>query len=87
VLAIPVTTLIAVLVVKATGIKGGGGPDHPAGAVQVGPDDVDDTGSLAAAAVVAGTQNAPLPGSRRALREARRRRDEHSESGPQGSAY
>ena len=85
VLAIPVTTLIAVLVVKATGIKGGAGPERPAGAFHVGPDDVDDTGSLAAAAVVAGTENAPLPGSRRALREARRRHDEHSESGSQGS--
>ncbi|WP_457972051.1 YibE/F family protein [Arthrobacter sp. D1-17] len=47
VLAIPVTTLIAVLVVKATGIRTG----RPAA---VTPDDVDDTGALAAAAAVAG---------------------------------
>ena len=47
VLAIPVTTLIAVLVVKATGIRAAG---HPA----VTPDDVEDTGALAAAAAVAG---------------------------------
>ena len=47
VLAIPVTTLIAVLVVKATGIRTGG-------QAAVTPDDVDDTGALAAAAAVAG---------------------------------
>ncbi|KRE59210.1 YibE/F family protein [Arthrobacter sp. Soil736] len=47
VLAIPVTTLIAVLVVKATGIRTGG-------QTAVTPDDVDDTGALAAAAAVAG---------------------------------
>jgi uncharacterized membrane protein len=47
VLAIPVTTLIAVLVVKATGIRTGG----PAA---VTADEVDDTGALAAAAAVAG---------------------------------
>src|SRR5688572_23315892 len=56
VLAIPVTTLIAVLVVKATGIRTGG----PA---TVTPDDVDDTGALAAAAAVAG--RTPLPETRR----------------------
>ena len=43
VLAIPVTTLIAVFVVKATGIRTGG-------RTAVTPDDVDDTGALAAAA-------------------------------------
>ncbi|WP_104137218.1 YibE/F family protein [Arthrobacter sp. ZGTC131] len=47
VLAIPVTTLIAVFVVKATGIRTGG-------RTAVTPDDVDDTGALAAAAAVAG---------------------------------
>jgi uncharacterized membrane protein len=47
VLAIPVTTLIAVLVVKATGIRTGG-------RAAVTPDDVDDTGALAAAAAVVG---------------------------------
>ncbi|HJW01029.1 MAG TPA: YibE/F family protein [Arthrobacter sp.] len=54
VLAIPVTTLIAVLVVKATGIRTSGpaewdvrGADHG-----VNPDDVGDTGALAAAAAV-----------------------------------
>jgi uncharacterized membrane protein len=62
VLAIPVTTLIAVLVVKATGIRSGG---FPAGVTAgtdgtdgtaihvVSPDDVEDTGALAAAAAVA----------------------------------
>ncbi|VXB67310.1 YibE/F-like protein [Arthrobacter sp. 8AJ] len=58
VLAIPVTTLIAVLVVKATGIKAGGvqapiaGPGdgtHDAGHSHA--DDVADTGALAAAAL------------------------------------
>jgi uncharacterized membrane protein len=68
VLAIPVTTLIAVLVVKATGIRSGGFPAGvtagPAGthgthgtdgtAIHVvSPDDVEDTGALAAAAAVA----------------------------------
>lgn len=49
VLAIPVTTLIAVLVVKATGIRtaAAAGVD---GSARVNPDDVDDTGALAAAA-------------------------------------
>ncbi|PTT70500.1 YibE/F family protein, partial [Arthrobacter sp. HMWF013] len=58
VLAIPVTTLIAVLVVKATGITvagaAGGAPDdrHRTGAgdPSINPDDVVDTGALAAAA-------------------------------------
>jgi len=64
VLAIPVTTLIAVLVVKATGIRTGG----PAA---VTPDDVDDTGALAAAAAVAGRATA-LPETRRGRRAAQR---------------
>lgn len=67
VLAIPVTTLIAVLVVKATGIRNtglpsghgagdhGNGHDHDGGPVHsVSPDDLDDTGALAAAAAIAG---------------------------------
>ncbi len=85
VLAIPVTTLIAVLVVKATGMKRLASVDAPS----VSPDDVDDTGALAAAAAVVrsdehdehddGTRlDAPgkpaRPGSRRAQREAERRR-------------
>ena len=61
VLAIPVTTLIAVLVVKATGIRTAGLPSGPAAGDHgethehrtVSPDDVDDTGALAAAAAVA----------------------------------
>ena len=71
VLAIPVTTLIAVLVVKATGARAaelpdsGGrgvdmdhgqataarGPAHPGTQPAVNPDDVSDTGTLAAAAL------------------------------------
>ncbi|MFK4639854.1 YibE/F family protein [Paenarthrobacter histidinolovorans] len=83
VLAIPVTTLIAVLVVKATGMKrlAAAGP-------AVSPDDLDDTGALAAAAVVVGSEQdqrndagtrpgagdrPARPGSRRAQREAERR--------------
>ncbi|MEV7660221.1 YibE/F family protein [Paenarthrobacter sp. NPDC089316] len=83
VLAIPVTTLIAVLVVKATGLKrlAAGGPTVRA-------DDLEDTGALAAAAVVVGSEqderndagarpgadSGPArPGSRRAQREAERR--------------
>ncbi len=79
VLAIPVTTFIAVLVVKATGLKRANGPSR------VAPDDVDDTGALAAAAAVVGSETdrgyggsanrpavAPRPGSRRARREAER---------------
>lgn len=59
VLAIPVTTLIAVLVVKATGIKAAGArdagtlPASRAGSHSIEPDDVEDTGALAAAAAVA----------------------------------
>jgi hypothetical protein len=59
VLAIPVTTLIAVLVVKATGIRTAGLPEGPAPGDhgtgpghRVSPDDLDDTGALAAAAAV-----------------------------------
>jgi uncharacterized membrane protein len=51
VLAIPVTTLIAVLVVKATGIRTAGQPAGGGGQVPVNPDDVGDTGALAAAVV------------------------------------
>ncbi|XAS67852.1 YibE/F family protein [Micrococcaceae bacterium Sec5.7] len=55
VLAIPVTTLIAVLVVKATGIRAaavaaGSAPDQER--ITVDPDDVGDTGALAAAVAV-----------------------------------
>jgi uncharacterized membrane protein len=68
VLAIPVTTLIAVLVVKATGVRsaelpGPFDPNH----------DIDDTGALAAAAAVAGREidaDAPPP-TRRGRRAAR----------------
>ena len=63
VLAIPVTTLIAVLVVKATGIKPTPGP------AAVTPDDVADTGALAAAAAVS---REAVPGGRRARRAAER---------------
>ncbi|WP_159707852.1 YibE/F family protein [Arthrobacter sp. 18067] len=85
VLAIPVTTLIAVLVVKATGMKRLASVYVPS----VSPDDVDDTGALAAAAAVVRSDehdehdvgirlDAPgkpaRPGSRRAQREAERRR-------------
>jgi uncharacterized membrane protein len=80
VLAIPVTTIIAVLVVKATGLRAAA----PAGAVTGGssgsttgtaagreritvdPDDVEDTGTLAAAAAVAGgemTERRPPAGT------------------------
>ncbi|CAN7276959.1 YibE/F family protein [Arthrobacter sp. LjRoot78] len=97
VLAIPVTTLIAVLVVKATGIRqaavpetGGSGSGTtasgsiPSRRASVTPDDVGDTGALAAAAEfsrggrtrAAGTPASreparePVPGSRRARRAA-----------------
>ncbi|MFJ6536565.1 YibE/F family protein [Paenarthrobacter sp. NPDC091711] len=87
VLAIPVTTLIAVLVVKATGMKRLASSAGPA----VSADDLKDTGSLAAAAAVVGsgpqdTHDAETrlgapgkparPGSRRAQREAERRSPE-----------
>jgi uncharacterized membrane protein len=79
VLAIPVTTLIAVLVVKATGVK-----SATLAARSVDPDDVEDTGALAAAAAVVGSDREETldggarparPGSRRAKREAERRGD------------
>ncbi|MDQ1057695.1 putative membrane protein [Arthrobacter globiformis] len=80
VLAIPVTTLIAVLVVKATGIRSAEQPgqpsdaDHrPGGRAAVTADDVEDTGALAAAAVVAGRENADAgapPATRRGRRAA-----------------
>ncbi|MBT2548546.1 YibE/F family protein [Arthrobacter sp. ISL-65] len=64
VLAIPVTTLIAVLVVKATGVRSAELPrpsdagSHPGGHAAITADDVDDTGALAAAAAVAGRERA-----------------------------
>jgi uncharacterized membrane protein len=84
VLAIPVTTLIAVLVVKATGMKRLAAAEAPS----VSPDDVEDTGALAAAAAVVRSDahdehdggarldvsgKPARPGSRRAQREAERR--------------
>ena len=72
VLAIPVTTLVAVLVVKATGIRTGG-------QAAVTADDVEDTGALAAAAAVAGETtttageaSGPTAESRRGRRAAQR---------------
>ncbi len=59
VLAIPVTTLIAVLVVKATGVRGAALPDQqPRARTAITADDVEDTGALAAAAAVAGREKA-----------------------------
>ncbi|MDQ0864120.1 putative membrane protein [Arthrobacter globiformis] len=78
VLAIPVTTLIAVLVVKATGVRGAGLPEQqPRGRTAITADDVDDTGALAAAAAVAGRENADAdadspPPTRRGRRAAQR---------------
>ncbi|APX00865.1 YibE/F family protein [Arthrobacter sp. QXT-31] len=76
VLAIPVTTLIAVLVVKATGIRSADGAGHvPAAPAVITADDVDDTGSLAAAAAVASGENDdadPPPATRRGRRAAER---------------
>ncbi|MEK0154243.1 YibE/F family protein [Arthrobacter oryzae] len=80
VLAIPVTTLIAVLVVKATGIRqaavpeGGGASSggRSSGRAPVTPDDVGDTGALAAAAAVsrAGrTRAAGVPATREGGRD------------------
>lgn len=72
VLAIPVTTLIAVLVVKATGIKTAAGM-YAVGQSPVTPDDVRDTGALAAAAAVSRdgrTRAAAPPAARTAAREA-----------------
>ncbi|MFC9351062.1 YibE/F family protein [Arthrobacter sp. NPDC057013] len=85
VLAIPVTTLIAVLVVKATGVRSAepsasadlpraSAADHrPGGHGAVTADDVNDTGALAAAAAVAGWESeadAP-PATRRGRRALR----------------
>jgi uncharacterized membrane protein len=76
VLAIPVTTLIAVLVVKATGVRSAGVPDQQSrGRTAVTADDVDDTGALAAAAAVAGRENTDAdtpPATRRGRRAAQR---------------
>ncbi|MFE4543119.1 YibE/F family protein [Arthrobacter sp. NPDC056727] len=85
VLAIPVTTLIAVLVVKATGVRSAElgrpsgadhqpGPARPLGGHAITADDVEDTGALAAAAAVAGRESeadAP-PATRRGRRAAQR---------------
>ena len=81
VLAIPVTTLIAVLVVKATGIRtagqtpGGAPGDQGAATHPVNPDDVDDTGALAAAAASSRPRQAPegyeAAGTRRGRRADR----------------
>jgi hypothetical protein len=82
VLAIPVTTLIAVLVVKATGIRtaglpAGGAPGErgsaPVGTVN--PDDVDDTGALAAAAASTRYGNATYEGSDQPVTRRGRRAD------------
>ncbi|MDV8149390.1 YibE/F family protein [Arthrobacter sp. B10-11] len=75
VLAIPVTTLIAVLVVKATGIRQPAVPEGggtASGRAPVTPDDVGDTGALAAAASVSRgqrTRAAGVPAPRDAGRE------------------
>jgi uncharacterized membrane protein len=87
VLAIPVTTLIAVLVVKATGIRttGQGQDELPAGrhpgdqggaTPSVNPDDVGDTGALAAAAASSRSthttyENSGAPATRRGRRADR----------------
>jgi uncharacterized membrane protein len=82
VLAIPVTTLIAVLVVKATGIRtaglpAGGAPGErgsaPVGTVN--PDDVDDTGALAAAAASSRSSHATYEGSDQPMTRRGRRAD------------
>lgn len=65
VLAIPVTTLIAVLVVKATGIRAGR-------QTAITPDEVEDTGALAAAAAVAGERTASAERTTAAERHAGR---------------
>ncbi|MDR6507437.1 YibE/F family protein [Arthrobacter oryzae] len=83
VLAIPVTTLIAVLVVKATGIKpaaglqpgGNASGNNPSGR-GVDPDDVADTGALSAAAVVSREARTRAAGPRAS-------RDSGSEAGPE----
>ncbi|HEY8702379.1 MAG TPA: YibE/F family protein [Arthrobacter sp.] len=87
VLAIPVTTLIAVLVVKATGVRPSGQmPDESlarglqgdpdSAALPVDPDDVGDTGALAAAAASSRStytthENSDAPVSRRGRRADR----------------
>jgi len=83
VLAIPVTTLIAVLVVKATGVRSADAAGHvpaapneqPGGHAAITADDVEDTGSLAAAAAVVAREkddaDAP-PATRRGRRAAQR---------------
>jgi hypothetical protein len=82
VLAIPVTTLIAVLVVKATGIRtaglpAGGAPGErgsaPVGTVD--PDDVDDTGALAAAAASSRSSHTTYEGSDQPVTRRGRRAD------------
>lgn len=76
VLAIPVTTLIAVLVVKATGIRNAShvGASTPGqGRMSINPDDVGDTGALAAAAALVGRKEPtgqPTP-------------DQHRDEGPE----
>jgi uncharacterized membrane protein len=66
VLAIPVTTLIAVLVVKATGVRPVARPQEGARdaverpAPEINPDDVGDTGALAAAAEAGRSRRATL---------------------------
>ncbi|MFC0457203.1 YibE/F family protein [Arthrobacter liuii] len=70
VLAIPVTTLIAVLVVKATGIKATGVTDD---AGHGHADDVEDTGALAAAALEERSRRAAVePAQEPATRRGRR---------------
>jgi uncharacterized membrane protein len=86
VLAIPVTTLIAVLVVKATGIKpaaglqadGSASGDTVSGRPPVTPDDVADTGALAAAAAVSRAGRTRAAGSRAS-------REDASEAGTEGA--
>ncbi|MDQ0679354.1 putative membrane protein [Arthrobacter pascens] len=81
VLAIPVTTLIAVLVVKATGIRTAGLPEGGAPGDQgtvthpVNPDYVDDTGALAAAAASSRSRHTPPEGSEAADTRRGRRAD------------
>ena len=86
VLAIPVTTLIAVLVVKATGIRTAGLPSGPTAGDHgethehrtVSPDDVDDTGALAAAAAVAAETR---PAETQAETQAETRRGRRADRG------
>jgi hypothetical protein len=88
VLAIPVTTLIAVLVVKATGIRTPGPVPVPGPAADrmprerasaavgtVDPDDVDDTGALAAAAASSRSSHATYEGSDQPMTRRGRRAD------------